>query len=114
MKALSIKQPWASKILSGKKTIETRVWKTKYRGKLLLCASRIPKTKLSGKAFAVAELIDCRPMTHADEVLACCEVYPRANSWILSNVKAIKQFEVKGSLGLFEVDDNFINFNSLA
>jgi hypothetical protein len=34
MKALSVKQPWANMIASGKKTIETRKWPTDYRGVL--------------------------------------------------------------------------------
>ena len=40
MKALSVKEPWASLIRSGKKTIETRTWNTNYRGKLLICTSQ--------------------------------------------------------------------------
>ena len=110
MKALSIKEPYASLILQGKKTIETRVWKTKYRGSILLCASQIPKSDISGKAFATAEIIDCRPMIKEDEKLACCEIYPRANSWILKNIKPIEQFEVKGKLRLFKIDNSKIRY----
>lgn len=40
MKALSVKQPWASLIDDGTKTIETRKWSTRYRGDLLICASQ--------------------------------------------------------------------------
>ena len=39
MKALSIKQPWASLIAHGIKDIENRTWATKYRGKVLIHAS---------------------------------------------------------------------------
>ena len=67
MKAISIKEPWASLILNGHKTIETRTWKTTYRGKLLLCASKKPKSSLSGMGFAIADLIDIRLMTKEDE-----------------------------------------------
>jgi len=42
MKAISVKQPWAALIGAGVKTIETRVWKTYYRGDLLICASAKP------------------------------------------------------------------------
>ena len=104
MKALSIKEPWAKMIFAGVKTIETRTWKTKYRGKLLLCASKIPKTNLSGLAFAIADLVDVRPMTKEDEKDACCEIYPKANSWVLKNVKIIPLFKIKGQLSLFEVE----------
>lgn len=39
MKAISIKQPWASLIVNGIKDIENRTWATKYRGKVLIHAS---------------------------------------------------------------------------
>lgn len=103
IKAISLKEPWASLILNGKKTIETRVWKTNYRGKLLICASKSPKTDISGKAVAIVELVECRPMAKRDEKAACCEVYDGAYSWILKDIRPIVQFEVKGRLGLFDV-----------
>ena len=40
MKALSIKQPWATLIAEGYKTIETRTWAVKYRGPLAIHASK--------------------------------------------------------------------------
>ena len=104
MKALSIKEPWATLINDGQKTIETRTWKTNFRGKILLCASAKPASSLSGHAFAVAEIIDCRPMTEEDEKLAKCDVYDRAHSWVLANVTPIAPFSVKGQLGLFNID----------
>jgi len=39
LKALSFKQPWADLIMAGFKTIETRKWKTDWRGRLLICSS---------------------------------------------------------------------------
>lgn len=39
MKALSLLQPWASLVISGAKTIETRSWATPHRGPLLIHAS---------------------------------------------------------------------------
>lgn len=39
MKAISLLQPWASLVIMGVKTIETRSWNTKYRGKILIHAS---------------------------------------------------------------------------
>ncbi len=104
MKAISLKEPWATMVLKGQKTIETRVWKTNYRGKLLMCASKNPKSGISGKAFATANLADIRPMVKTDEGEACCKVYKGAYAWILSDITAIKPFGVKGSLGLFNVD----------
>ena len=39
MKALSIKQPWASLIANGIKDIENRTWKTHFRGRIYIHAS---------------------------------------------------------------------------
>jgi len=104
MKAISIKEPYASMIRRGEKLIETRTWKTDYRGDLLLCASQKPESDISGKAFAVAKLADCVPMTTEHEAQAGCKVYPGAYAWILRDVTAIMVFPVKGQLSLFEVD----------
>lgn len=40
MKALSIRQPWAWLILHGGKDIENRSWSTKFRGTVLIHASK--------------------------------------------------------------------------
>lgn len=103
MKALSIKEPWVTLLHQGNKTIETRTWNTKYRGWLLLCASKKPVSDLSGNAFAIAELTDSRPMTEEDEHKACCKVYPKAHSWLLKNITPIEPYPVKGRLSLFNV-----------
>jgi hypothetical protein len=45
VKALTIRQPWASLVALGVKTIETRSWSTKYRGPLLIHAGmKMPGT----------------------------------------------------------------------
>lgn len=104
MKALSIREPYASMILTGKKTIETRTWKTNYRGSVLLCASQRPKGELSGLAFALASIVDCRPMRKSHEKAACCSIYPGAFSWFLEHVYILRPFPVRGRLGLFDVE----------
>src|ERR1700730_5019753 len=104
MKAISLKQPWANLVAEGRKTIETRTWSTKYRGKILIVSSKSPASPPpSGMALAIAEVIDCRPMTEADEEAACCRVYPRAQAWILRDIRKIEPFEVRGTLGIYEV-----------
>ena len=45
MKTLSLKQPFAELVASGKKKIELRKWSTKFRGKFLIHASKIPDKK---------------------------------------------------------------------
>lgn len=42
MKAITIKQPWASLIATGLKDIENRSWKTNYRGRVLIHAAASP------------------------------------------------------------------------
>jgi len=105
IRALSVKEPYASLICSGEKTIETRRWKTYYRGEILICTSQKPKTSNSGLALCIVTLIDCRPMTEDDEQFAKCEIYDDAYSWILKDIKKIIPFPIKGKLGLFKLDD---------
>lgn len=47
MKALSIKQPWASLIAHGIKDIENRTWKTHFRGKIYIHASGVPSGRIT-------------------------------------------------------------------
>lgn len=108
-KIITIKEPWASKILNGEKTIETRTWKTKYRGKVVLHASKNPKSEISGMIFAVADLVDCSEMLRSHEKDACCEVYPRANSWFLKNIRPTILKEFKGQLGLRDFNCKLID-----
>lgn len=104
MKALSIKQPWANLIASGEKTIETRTWRTSYRGPLLIVSSKMPDIAPAGQALAIADLVDCRNMSVLDEAAARCRKYEGAVAWVLENVRAITPFSVHGQPGLFEVD----------
>jgi len=106
IKALSLWQPWASWIAEGRKTIETRMWATPYRGDFLVCASKLPRVGMypSGVAVAIATLYTCRPMTQADELAACCTCEPGRYAWLLRDIRPIRPFPVKGSQGWFMVD----------
>ena len=116
MKALSIKQPWASLISHGDKRIETRTWSTGYRGDILLVSSKRPdeagmkffsfdKGKfLYGKALCIAELVECRIMLLSDEKAARCSFVVDTYAWVLGNIRVIDPFEVKGQLGIYEVE----------
>lgn len=46
MKVLSIREPWASIIINGYKEYEFRSWKTNYRGKILIHASKNIEKKM--------------------------------------------------------------------
>src|SRR3972149_4120356 len=103
LKALSLKQPWANMIASGEKTIETRRWPPDYRGPLLIVSSKSPNIPPAGFAVALADLVDCRPMTTADEDAAACSIYGGAYSWGLNDVRRIEPFPVRGQLGIYDV-----------
>jgi len=84
MKTISLWEPWASAIAKGIKLIETRSWKTAYRGPLAIHASRTkdhvgfiywpevreyyvdagitdPSQLRFGEVVAVCDLVDCVP-----------------------------------------------------
>lgn len=115
MKAISIKQPWASLVAAGYKTVECRTWKTAYRGPLLICSSKgdfeINDGLVSpgGMALGVVELIDISPMTKADLEKSFLpeDWYADAlkgYAWHVKKSYEIIPFPVKGKLNLFEVD----------
>jgi hypothetical protein len=114
LKALSVKQPWASLIASGRKWIELRTWTVSYRGPLLICASLgFAKEGAHwgvdgprGRALCIVELVDVRPALASDEAGACCAISrPEVTfAWVLDDERPIQPFPVKGRLGLFEVD----------
>jgi len=107
MKALSVKQPWATMIAEGEKTIETRTWDTDYRGDLIICSSKQPKVTghLAGFALCVVELYDVRPLKPADEDRARCRYFPGGYAWCLRNLRdIIPKVPVRGQLGIFELE----------
>lgn len=110
MKALSLWQPWASRIASGEKTIETRMWSTRYRGPLLICATKRPIVAglPSGCAVAVVRLVDCRPMRDEDQKAAGCLNGVGQYAWVLTDIQSITPFPVRGEQGLFDVDDELV------
>ncbi len=116
IKALSVKQPWANMIASGKKTIETRTWRTNYRGLLLIVSSKLPDTAAMpasecpgpfGVALCIVEVMDCRRMLPGDIHAACCGWGSELYSWVL-RPGAVRQIEppfaVRGRPGLFDVE----------
>jgi hypothetical protein len=104
-KAISLKQPWANLVASGKKTIETRKWTTAYRGELVICSSQKPQINPAGYALCIAELYHIEPMKKKHEKKACIKTYPGAYSWFLKNIRPIKPpIPIKGRLGVFDLN----------
>ncbi|MFB6349465.1 ASCH domain-containing protein [Moraxella sp. ZJ142] len=122
MKALSVRQPYATDICLDMKTIELRTWRTDYRGKLLICSSKTGiKTWLEyqdkyyfapmGATICVVDLIDCRPATKDDADDANCppdDITDGMWAWVLDNVIDVKPKPIRGKLNLFEVDDSLV------
>jgi len=103
LSAVSIKEPWASMIARGEKTIELRTWRTKHRGKIVLCASKKPEGGCAGNAFAIADIADVRPMREADREKSGVDFCEGLYSWILKNIELIEPFPVSGKPGLYKV-----------
>ena len=71
MKVLSLTEPCATLIKNGIKTIETRSWKTNYRGKLYIHASstRIPKEFKENKDLM--SLVDINELNFGNIICSC-------------------------------------------
>lgn len=132
MKVLSLKEPYATLILTNKKLIETRSWKTNYRGELYIHASitKVPKTtnneikKLIGNTtfnyghiICKCILVDCIYMTE-DFILnikknnyqeyMCGEYKVGRYAWYLKDIKQLKKpIPAKGNLNIWNYYQEF-------
>lgn len=112
MRALSVRQPWASLIASGRKSIELRSWSTKYRGPVLILASSSVWRGTDhpigprGVALCLVDLVDVRAVLATDADAACI-VPPEGFdfAWVLANPREVRQVPVKGKLGLYSPDE---------
>ena len=130
MKVLSITEPYATLIRNGIKKIETRSWKTNYRGELYIHASstKIPKeykenqdvmdlvsiNELNfGNIICSCNLVDCIEMT--DEFIEkikknkneyVCGIYENGRyAWILDNIQVLNNpIPAKGHLGIWNMN----------
>ena len=124
MKALTIKQPWATLIMQGNKRFEFRSWQTKYRGDLLIHAGKgidkeaikrlekyLPEELPTGKILGKVTLVDCIKMSPEvkEELLKeNRDIYTKSSfqenyGWQMDNVQVFKEpIEAKGHLSLWE------------
>ena len=120
VKVLSIREPYASLIKLKIKTIETRSFKTNYRGELYIHAS-LSKSNVGdelsklvmpmyGKIICKCKLVDCVLMTenYVKEIKEKmpmeykCGLYEAGRyAWILESVEEIDAIEAKGKLGIW-------------
>lgn len=119
MKALTIKQPFASLIINEYKKYEFRTWKTNYRGKIYIHAGlgiskediiRFETYNLDytlGAIIGEAEIIDCILVDEEfkNKILQeNKEVYKNGSGYafVLTNIKKYeKPIYCKGKLGLW-------------
>ena len=129
MKVLTLKEPCATLIKEKKKLVETRSWKTNYRGELYIHGSQsvlqewmdnqeimnlLKDTELNfGKIICKGELVDCIYMTkeyvedmkknHQEYILGIYEEGRYA--WILKNIEVLEHpIETKGHLGIWNYE----------
>lgn len=123
MKVISIKQPWASLIINGYKKYEFRTWKTKYRGEILIHASKSYDKKLIeyfneynleypiGCIIGKVNLNDCIPVTEKFEKVLIKtneKVYGLSHgrdgyAFELTKIKKFdKPIEINGKLGIWD------------
>lgn len=74
MKGLALLQPWASLVATGAKRIETRSWRTKYRGPLVIVASKGVATPAILAAEAAADAVGLPHMLPRGAALAVCRL----------------------------------------
>ena len=133
VKALTIKQPYASLMLPPVCKIETRTWSTPYRGWVLICAAKaivmpwmqvvtsgehqatrimdyvpIDKDSLhryAGHAIGIGQLVDCRLMTLEDEDACFVDYKPGRWCHVFRDVMPIKPFPHMGQLGYTDIQE---------
>lgn len=105
MKALTVRQPWASLIIAGVKDVENRTWRTSYRGRLLIHAGRgrdtcdheVPDDLPGGVILGSVTLLDCvrdHPSPWS---------IPASWHWLLGDVQPwARPVPVRGQLGLWD------------
>jgi len=134
MRAISLWQPWASAIALGHKSIETRSWRTKVRGPILIHAAkrmdreqrefasveralgRLPERLPLGALVARAVISDCYTTEYllaAGKVGPIEKLYgdygPERFGWILTDIEALPEpIPFKGGQGFFEVPDEVL------
>ena len=122
MKCLSVSQPFADLIISGKKIIELRNWNTKFRGEFLIhapikirtkdCRLKINKKLVTGAIVGKAELYDVKKYDLIKEIkkdqkyhFASKKFNGKTFGFMLRNSKPFRiPIPWKGQLGFFDVE----------
>lgn len=113
IRCLSVRQPWASLIVNGTKTIENRSWRTHYRGPLLIHASRTvdrdacrvhgldPESLPTGVIIGMVTVADCTP---PQEPCRSKWAEPDQYHWLLTDPQRFRHpVPFTGRVGFFKV-----------
>lgn len=121
MKVLSLKQPFAELVISGKKKIELRKWNTNFRGEFLIHASKNPNkeamikfgfSKLPcGFIIGKANLIGVKKYSNEEEHKKDKDLHLADLSWgdygfIIENPTRTELIPSKGNLGFWDFKSN--------
>jgi len=130
MKCLSISQPFADLIISGKKSIELRNWNTNFRGEFLIHSPIKVKTKdckrlkinkalPTGVIVGKATLYEVKKYNSKKEIMKdkkfhyASEVQNKKFGFLLKNQKSFRvPIPLKGKLGFFEVEISKIDIKN--
>lgn len=101
MKALSVKQPYASAIADGTKTREYRTWRIAHRGPLAIVASKSPvvDTLPTGCLVCVVDLV-------------AIEGSAGQYAWVVANPRPVEATPVRGFAALYTVPDDVIVYTA--
>jgi hypothetical protein len=120
--ALSIQQPWAWLIVNGRKDIENRTWRTRFRGPVLIHAGKAidrdaltelwlgyhpvtggewpfrpdPEALHRGGIVGIAEITDCVEASRSDWFVG-------PYGFVMRNARPLPFRPCKGALGFFQV-----------
>lgn len=97
MKVLSLWQPWATLVVTGKKKYECRSWKTTYRGPLLIHASAHLPNKKEKAFFSQADFFrDCiQNMDQLPYGSIIGKVFLKdifSTEWVVQNLEALDPY----------------------
>ena len=123
MKCLSVSQPFANLIISGKKIIELRKWNTNFRGEFLIHAPikirkedckrlKINEELVTGAIIGKADLYQVKKYNSIKEIradqkfhFASKYFHNRTFGFMIKNAKSFRiPIPCKGKLGFFEVE----------
>jgi ASCH domain len=110
MKVLTVRQPWASLIVTGIKDVENRSWRTNYRGHLgVHAAGRIDKDGLEEWGHLVDDEPPIGALIGSVTLVDCIEnsrskwAVPGAWHWVLADPRELaRPRPMLGRLGLWE------------